>query len=129
MNKESLYHYYGDTVRVLFVVGGLIIIISYPFFSSFIKAPVPFSIIGCIALAVFGGFMNPKQKWIMALNIIISIGAFIAFEYSAVYAYLNLSPTQDIHIAFFWVNQALSLLFFFASYFSTKTFRGSIVND
>ena len=128
MNTESNYHYYGDTVRVLFVIGGLIMIVSYPFFSSFIKAPIVFSIIGAIALAIFGGLMNPKQKWIMALNTVISIGAFIAFEYSAVYAYLNLSPAQSVHVAFFWVNQVLSLIFFFAAYLSTKTLRGAIIN-
>jgi len=103
-------------------------IVSYPFFSSFIQAPIPLSIIGCIALAVFAGLMNPKQKWIMALNTVVSIGAFVAFEYSAVYAYLNLSPAESIHVAFFWINQLLSLLFFFSAYLATKTLRGAIVN-
>jgi len=127
MSTETSYHYYGDTVRTLFIIGGLIMLASYPFFSSFISAPISFSIIGCIALAVFGGLMNPKQRWIMILNTIISIGAFIIFEYSAVYAYLNLSPTLQIHVTFFWVNQILSLLFFCAAYLATKTIRGTIV--
>ena len=127
MNTESNYHYYGDSVRTLFIIGGLIMIISYPFFSSFISLPIPLSIIGVIALAIFGGLMNPKQKWIMALNTIIPIVAFVIFEYAAVYTYLNLSPAQDVHVAFFWVNQALSLLFFFAAYLATKTFRGALI--
>jgi len=127
MNTESNYHYYGDSVRTLFVIGGLIMIVSYPFFSSFISLPIPLSIIGAIALAIFGGLMNPKQKWIMALNTIISIGAFVVFEYYAVYAYLHLSPTESIHVVFFWVNQTLSLLFFFAAYLATKTLRGALL--
>src|SRR3989338_10316796 len=126
MNIEQNYHYYGDSVRTLFIIGGLIMIVSYPFFSSFIKAPIAFSIIGVTALAIFGGLMNPKQKWIMAINTIISIGALAIFEYAAVYTYLNLSPTQGMHVAFFWVNQLLSLLFFFSSYLSTKTLRGAL---
>jgi len=55
MNTQINYHYYGDSVRNLFIFGGLIMLVSYPFFSSFIKAPIAFSIIGCIALVVFAG--------------------------------------------------------------------------
>ena len=126
MNTQ-ITHYYGDQVRVLFVIGGLIMIATYPFFSSFIKAPISFSIIGVVALAVFGGLMNPRQRWIMLMNMIISIAAFVIFEYAAIYTYLNLSPGKNIHVAFFWVNQALYLLFFFASYLSTKTLRGAFI--
>lgn len=129
METQNNYHYYGDSVRVLFIIGGLIMLVSYPFFSSFIKAPVAFSIIGVVALVIFAGLMNPRQKWMMVINTIISVAAFAVFEYAAVYTYLNLSPTQGIHVAFFWANQALSLLFFFAAYLSTKTFRGAISNQ
>lgn len=128
METQNNYHYYGDSVRTLFIIGGLIMLVSYPFFSSFIKAPVAFSLIGVVALVIFAGLMNPKQRWIMAINVIISIVAFGIFEYAAVYAYLNLVPAQDIHIAFFWVNQVLSLLFFFAAYLCTKTIRGAFIS-
>lgn len=124
----NAYHYYGDIIRVLFVISGLIMVASYPFFSIFIKVPILISIIASISLAVFGGLMNPKQKWIMILNTIISIIGFIIFEYMAVYTYLNLVPTKNIHIIFFWTNQILALFFFFASYLSTKTVRGAYIN-
>lgn len=129
MNGEGTYHYYGTSVRMLFLLAGLIMIISYPFFNSFIKAPMAVSIIGVVALSVFAGFMNPKQKWIIIVNTIISIGAFVIFEYAAVYTYLHLPPTEAAHVAFFWVNQILSLIFFFASYLSTKTFRGALLTN
>lgn len=129
MNTQINYHYYGDTVRNLFIFGGLIILISYPFFSSLIKAPIAFSIIGCIALVVFAGLMNPRQKWIVILNAIIPIVALAVFEYAAVYTYLNLSPTIGLHVAFFWVNQILSLVFFFAAYLAIKTVRGSFIQE
>ena len=122
-------HYYGDQVRTLFIIGGLIMIVTYPFFSSFVKTPISFSIIGLVALAIFGGLMNPRQKWIMALNMLISVAGFIAFEYSALYAYLYLPPTDGLHVAFFWINQLLSLVFFFAAYLATKTLRGALVAD
>ncbi len=128
METKTTYHYYGDTIRGIFFIGGLIMILSYPFFSSFVKIPIIMSIVGCISLAVLGGLMNPKQKWIMLLNTIVSVGAFILFEYSAIYAYMNLSSTETTHVAFFWVNQILALFFFFASYLATKTLRGAMVS-
>lgn len=129
MNTQINYHYYGDSVRNLFITGGLVMLVSYPFFSSFIKAPIVFSIIGSIALVVFAGLMNPRQKWVMVLNAIIPIVALAVFEYAAVYTYLNLSPAVGAHVAFFWVNQALSLLFFFAAYLAVKTVRGSFIQE
>ncbi len=123
------YHYYGDSVRILFIIGGLTMIVSYPFFSSFIKMPIAFSIIGSVALVVFAGLMNPKQKLIMIMNTVISVLALAIFEYAAIYTYLNLSPSIGAHVAFFWVNQALSLLFFFAAYLAVKTLRGAFVEE
>lgn len=129
MNEKNIGHYYGDTTRALFIIGGLIMIVTFPFFKSIINMPISLSIIGFILLAVFAGLMNPKQKWIIFLNMIIAIVAFVCFEYYAVYTYLNLSPGEGINIYFFWVNQALSLLFFFSSYLATKSFRGMLIED
>jgi hypothetical protein len=122
-------HYYGDTTRILFVVGGLIMVVFFPFFKSIMNIPTAFSIIGLILLIVFAGLMNPKLKIIIFMNMIISIGAFAFFEYSAVFAYLTLPPSEGINVLFFWVNQFLSLIFFFASYLSTKTFRGMLIPE
>ncbi len=129
MIHNALMHYYGDQVRILFVIGGLIMIITYPFFNPLIGIPAPLAIIGFASLAIFGGFMNPKQKWVIKASSIISVLAFVIFEYVAVNAYLKLSPTKNINIAFFWINQVLALIFFFAAYLSTKTLRGMLVAE
>lgn len=129
MNEEPVGHYYGDKVRVIFVIGGMMMALSYPFFNKFINAPLSFSLFGCIILSVVGGLMNPRQKWITALGVIISIFAFGLFQYYAVDTYLHLPPSEDSHIAFFWANQILSIMFFFAAYLSTKTLRGFILRD
>lgn len=130
MNKE---HYYGDGVRTLFVVAGLIMVFSYPFFRSFISEPLSLSIIGFVVLAVFGGLMNPEQKWVIFLNTIIPVVAFVFFEYYAVNTYINLSSTENsvknIQVAFFWTNQILAIIFFLATYLATKTLRGALIAD
>ena len=125
VSQEFLEHYHGDAVRTLFVLSGIIMIVSYPFFRPFINEPFSFSVVGAIALAVFGGFMNPEQKWIIFLNTIIPVVGFLFFEHYAVYAYLNLSPVESVHVAFFWVNQILALTFFFAAYLSTRSLRAA----
>lgn len=125
---DRRYHYYGDVVRTLFIISGLLMIVSYPFFRSFISAPVSLSIVGFVAFAILAGLTSPKQKWIIVLNTITSIIAFVVFEYAAVYTYINLTPAKDVHVAFFWVNQVLSLIFFFTSYLSTKTFRATFLD-
>ena len=130
MNKE---HYYGDAVRTLFIIGVLIMVVSFPFFRSFISEPLSLSIIGSVVLAVFGGLMNPKQKWVIFLNTIIPIIALLFFEYYAVNTYINLSSTENsvknIQVAFFWTNQILAIIFFLATYLSTKTLRGAFIAD
>lgn len=127
MNQQLLEHYHGDKVRGLFIIGGLIMIVTYPFFRSLIFAPLPLSIFGCIILAVLGGLMNPEMKWVIVLNTIIPVIAFPFFEYAAVYTYINLSPGSEANLAFFWANQALSIIFFLAAYLSTKTLRGALL--
>ena len=132
MDKEALEHYYGDRVRTLFVIAGLIMVFSYPFFRPLINEPLSLSIIGSLILAVFGGLMNPKQKWVIFLNTVIPVIAFMFFEYYAVISYIDLSPAEktirNIHGAFFWTNQILAIIFFLATYLSTKTLRGALLS-
>ena len=126
MNRELFWHYYGDEVRRLFVLAGLIMLISYPFFRTLISVPLSFSIAGCLILAIFGGLTNPKLKWVIIFNTIIPIVAFPFFQYYAVHTYINLPPSVPLNLAFFWVNQILSIIFFLAAYLSTKTLRGAL---
>ncbi|HEY4493881.1 MAG TPA: hypothetical protein VJB95_00405 [Candidatus Paceibacterota bacterium] len=122
-------HYYGDVTRIIFFIAGVIMATTYPFFKSFISAPMWLALTGCIVLAVFGGLMNPRWKWVIILGAMISVVAFPFFEYSAVHAYLNLPPSEPRHVWFFWTNQFLSILFFFSAYLSTKSVRGAFMKE
>lgn len=129
MNEESLKHYYGDKIRALFVIGGMLMAITYPIFNKLVEIPLPVAILGCILLAVFGGLMNPQQKWVIALSVLISVIAFGVFEYHAVTTYVGATYKDNSYTLFFWVNQILAMIFFFAAYLSTKTFRGLILAE
>ncbi len=127
ITDKSLAHYYGDTIRGIFILTGVIMLIGFPFFASLIPLPIPTVLFIIILLAVAGGLMNPEQRWVLALNTIVPVIGFAVFEYFAVFAYLHLPPEDVKNIAFFWVNQVLSLLFFFATYLAMKTLRGSFL--
>ncbi len=117
-------HYYGDAVRRLFLLGAFLMTLTYPFFCSLVLGPNYMSILAIIILGVAAGITNPRQTWVAALDVVISILAVAAFEYHAVHAYQEFS----IQSYFFWTNQILTALFLVALYFSVKTMRGKLMS-
>ncbi len=123
-DTANISHYYGDTVRSIFIISGALMIVGLPFFSSIIPFPISLSIIAILVLGIFGGFQNPLQKWVIRANAYISVAGFLIFAYYAVHAYMSLSPDYRINVYFFWVNEVLALLFFLSVYLSIKSLRG-----
>lgn len=115
-------HYYGDIVRKLFLAGGIIMLVTLPFVQEKIPISVQGAIVIILAIDVFAGITNPLWKWIAASDSVISLAAFCFFSYYAVTFYV-LYGMSDI---FFWTNSLLSVIFFFALYFATKTLRGKL---
>ncbi|MBP6925833.1 MAG: hypothetical protein KBC22_02150 [Candidatus Pacebacteria bacterium] len=128
-NKKYIPHYYGDLVRVIFMFAGIVMLVTFPFFSNLIGVPIIFSTLVVIALALMAGLMNPRQKWVLVLNVIVSVIAFLLLEYHAYFAFTHLDNTVVLHNVFFWTSQVLALLFFLATYFSMKTVRGRYVDE
>lgn len=114
-------HYHGGTVRRLFLLGGVIMLLALPF--TFPQLSIPLFTVSLFAVLVVGvgaGFMSPNQRWIVVLDLFISAFAFVVFEFVAVDAYVTKHSLGFL----LWVNQVLALIFFFALYFSSKTLRG-----
>ena len=122
-------HYYGDTVRAIFLIAGVVMIVTFPFFSNLTPVPVPLSILSMVILVVFGGLLNPVKSFLPFLDIIIPIAGFVFFEYQATYTYSNIAPVDVRVPEFFWINQILAVLFFVAIYLSVKTARGCVVEE
>lgn len=114
-------HYYGDVVRVLFLIGALIMLAMEPFFSDQIPISTPLSLIIITILVLVAGFTSPRFRfrWIIMCEVFISTIAVIAFGYVGVLAYLR-HGGQDL---FFWTNEILAIMFLVALYFSAKTVR------
>ena len=105
-------HYYGDYVRRLFLVAGIIMLLALPFLYSNISIPILLSTFAILAITFLAGFTNPKQKKVAYFNAGASVVGFIVFEYYSVVAY---SESGAISL-FLFINQVLAMIFFFAMY-------------
>lgn len=114
-------HYYGDLVRKLFIVAGMIMIIGLPIFKDSIPFPIYSSILGILIIGLLAGWTNPVQKWISMADIFISLIGLIIFEYYAIIDF------QNSYWIIFPVDQLLAIIFFFSIYYGTKSLRGFLV--
>lgn len=115
-------HYYGDMVRRLFILAGVVILVMLPVLQSALSVPLLATILAVIVIAFFAGFTNPLQKSVAFFNILISAGGLILFEYQAVLSYV---PEKITFL--FGTHQLLAIIFFFALYYSVKTLRGMML--
>ena len=79
--EDRLSHYYGDTIRICFIVGGIIMLLTLPFFKYLVDAPIFVSIIAMLVIGVTAGLTNPRQLWVIMFDAVVSAVAFIVFEY------------------------------------------------
>lgn len=112
-------HYYGDIVRRLFLFGAVLMLFAFPLFSPAIPVEPTLNIIAIVLLSVMAGLTNPRQKWTLVIDIVVSIVAFAVPEYYAItFSHLGGSPL-------FVINQFLAFCFLIALYFSVKSARNA----
>jgi len=117
-------HYYGDIVRILFVVAAVIL-----FAMQFTGIRLPFSAFGSIMMILFlviaAGLTNPVQIWIHWINIFISGFCLLLFGGLALSRFQTQAALfpDGVLIGF------LAIMFLIALYCSTKTLRGIMMRD
>lgn len=118
-----LFHYYGDSVRLLLLAGGFIMLITLPMFNALLPISTLISLSLIALLVLSAGLTNPLNMKSATLDVSISGVALVTFGYSAVasYAFRNTAGSDGW---FFWVNLILATIFFFSFYLSLKTVRG-----
>ncbi len=121
-DKQLMRHYYGDTVRSLFMFVAISMAILLPLVKSVLTVPVGISIVAILILGIFAGLTNPRQQWVIGFNSAIAIVGFLVFEYFGINAFI---AGEEF---FFVINQLLALIFLFAIYYNTKTLRSMIKN-
>src|SRR3990167_687734 len=114
-------HYYGNLVRKFFFSAALLMLVILPVFRDRIPMPLFLSILAITVVGFFAGMTNPLQPWVFRSDLLISLIGFVSIEYFTVSIEGSRGIITD---PFFFFNQVLAILFFFAFYFSTKTWRG-----
>ena len=120
---SNIPHYFGNTVRRLFILNGAIVLLALPFFKNFLPIPTLFSITAIVLLIVFAAMTNPLLPAINKTNVAISALGLIIFENLAVASYEFVPLEQSI------IYQILAIIFFFALYFGVKTFRAMAIGQ
>lgn len=113
-------HYYGDTVRTLLVIAGLIMVVTTPFFYDLIPKLSFFSIFAALVLVILGGFVSPRHRGVVIMSTIAAAAAFIVFQYYAISTF----GLEDSLNAFFFINEILAIICLAATYYGTKSIRG-----
>ena len=116
-------HYYGDIVRRLFFIEGVLMLLALPLYLHIITFPI-FYIIGLALLLILAaGTASPTQHWTSSVNLLLSLIGVVAFEWFALSVYRDPSHTDFHRVFCFWLNHLLALGFAVALYFSMKTVR------
>ncbi|MEK7519321.1 MAG: hypothetical protein AAB565_00825 [Patescibacteria group bacterium] len=116
-------HYYGDTVRRLFLAAGIIIAFSIPFFSHPIPTSSLISLALVLALVVLAGYTSPRKKEVVAIDALTSALAILVFGTHASLVW-SLNYKDWYSTIFFLILITLVIIFIFALYYSVKSFRG-----
>lgn len=118
--KEHPHHYYGHIVRRCLFGAAIVMLVSLPFVKDAVPVPPIVSVSAIIALSLFAGFTNSKQRGMMVVDLIISLAGAIVFSYYSIFS----NGTGGL---LFVVNQINAVLFLVALYFSTKTLKNFFV--
>lgn len=117
LGHETITHYYGDMVRILFFITVVLSFLAIPFWGHLLPFGNAFEILGGIVFVTLAGLTSPHAKTVMLVNAFASgIGAFL-FEYAAV----SFRAADSTQLLLAREMGALALLG--ALYFSIKTLR------
>lgn len=121
LTLHTVPHYYGNTVRVLFLTTAALSAAAIPAVGNLL----PFGIVPQVAIALLlvllAGLTNPHGRMVMLCNAIVAGVGVLMLESVVISLYPTLST------GFFIVSEAVSLMLLFAFYYSVKTLRAMML--
>jgi len=121
---SRMFHYYGDSVRRIFLVCAGVMMVAIPLAPSILPVSPLVAVAFMLLVGVMAGLTNPKQLWVIQADTLLAAVGFIVFEYGAI---VGADETGVTSLAFAG-RQLLALCFFFALYFSAKTWRAETLD-
>lgn len=118
--RRNVPHYHGDSVRVIFVVSAIVLIVAQ---STGAELPLTTTeaVVSAVALVVAAGITNHALFLIHWVNAILSVTGTILFGTNAVEYYR--AGISASNVSFVYI-EALTLLSLLALYFAIRTVRG-----
>ncbi len=114
--------YYSRATQSVFIVAGILMLVTFPYFFKQFEFGT-FAVLAIIVLLAIGaGLAGAISSAARRLNIAIAVLACAISSYKGMTVFFN-GVEEPLAIFSFWVMQILSLLFFFAIYFSIKASR------
>ncbi|MEK7576851.1 MAG: hypothetical protein AAB482_04130 [Patescibacteria group bacterium] len=120
---DLMSHYYGNIIRRLFIVAGIVMLVGNSWLKVLLPVPTFISVLAILLVGIAAGITNPLQKWAMMLNAGIASVLFVVFEYRAIIKY------NEVNDPLFLITEGLAIIFFFALYYSTKTVRAIYLKE
>ncbi|QSH39379.1 hypothetical protein JXR01_03725 [Candidatus Kaiserbacteria bacterium] len=116
-------HYYGDPVRLLFVLASAVWLLALPFFPDLLPFNPLIQVFAVVVIIVFAALTNPSKRWVMAYDALIAGIAVVVIESAAINQFEMSSWLE------FAVREVLVVLFLIALYLSLKTVRAMYMNQ
>lgn len=114
---QNIPHYYGDTVRMMFVISAVIYALSMALIGNLLPVDIYTGIILVLILVFLAGVTSPHNRWLMFINATIAaIGVYLVQS-----AAITFFSTDSLLL--FLVRQLVAILLLFGFYYSVKSFR------
>ncbi len=118
VDRQDILHYYGDYVRLLFVVGAILAFVATPLWGHLLPSlGTAWEIGGAVLRILLAGLTNPHSNLVMLSNTLISALGVYFFESAAVTYF-----TWD-EFPLFLVREGMAIALLLALYFSVKPLR------
>lgn len=120
---DEIPHYYGNSVRLLFVLASALWLITIPFFPELLPFDPLIQVLAVVVIVVFAAITNPNKKWILAYDALIAGIGVVVIESAAINQF---SVSNWVEFA---IRELLVLFFLAALYLSLKTVRAMYMNQ
>lgn len=118
--SKNVGDYYSKATQSVFIVAGILMLVTFPYFFKQFEFGTYAILAVIVLLAIGAGWAGSSNNLTKKLNVLIAVGACAISSIKAVTLFFN-GVEEPLAIFSFWILQILSLLFFFAIYFSIKS--------
>ncbi len=117
----SVPHYYGDVVRIIFLICAIVVGLLAPLSGS-VGVGLVIAMPIVLVLIILAGFTNPHSTFVMILDTIAAVLGILIAETYAVVAFA--SEEMLVFLTF----EAIVFMLFVALYFSAKNVRAAMMH-